>query len=93
MDEKKFYGPNEVSGVVIMDEKTPSGKDIVKVLFVSPTMKPEVVPLVAFERVVSKEPKDLNWLREKRYEALLNEVWQALGNAPFNPDTASPTPA
>ena len=73
MEKKSFVGPKEVIGVTVIDTKTPSGKDIVKILFADDSL-PEIMPLDTFELVVTDEPKDWNYLRDKRYEKLMIEL-------------------
>lgn len=70
----RYYGPNEVSGVVILDYKTPNGGEIVKVIYSADKLPPEIVPMKVFEKVVSDEPKTYNYIREVRYAELLKEL-------------------
>lgn len=75
MDEKiRFIGPNKVVGVVILEEKTPKGKNLVKVMYESNSVPAEVMPMVTFETLVSEQPKDWNWVRDQRYAELLKEI-------------------
>ena len=72
--KEAFIGPNKVSGVVILDYKTPKGAEVVKILYENPIIPFEIMPKVTFERVVSSEAKDWNYVREKRGEGLLEEL-------------------
>ena len=70
----RYIGPNEVTGVTILEEKTPTGKEIVRVYYAGDKLPPEDMPMVTFELLVSDVPKDYNWLRETRYKKLLEEI-------------------
>ena len=72
--KKRYVGPNEVSGVSIEEYKTPGGKEVVKIFYEGEVLPPEIMPMATFEKIVTDVPKDYNWLRETRYENLVNEL-------------------
>lgn len=74
LSKPRYYGPNQIRGVVVEDYKTPAGADIVRVIFEGENVPDEVMPLKAFENLVSEVPHDYNWLREFRYKELVNEM-------------------
>jgi hypothetical protein len=75
MQEKiRYIGPNKINGVVILEEKTPNGKELVKVLYENNVIPAEVMPMVTFENLVSDAPKDWNWIRDQRYAPLLKDI-------------------
>lgn len=74
VDTPRFVGPNQVFGVTITEDKTPSGKEIVKVLYENKELAPDVMPMAVFERLVTDVPKDYNWLRETRYQKLVDDM-------------------
>ena len=73
-EQIKYVGPNEITGVVILEEKTPKGAEMVKVLFKDEQLPAEVMPKTAFESLVSNEPHDWNYVRETRYKKLILEI-------------------
>ena len=73
-EQIRYIGPNKVGGVVILEEKTPNGKEMVKVLYESNTVPPEIMPMITFEALVSSDIKDWNWVRDQRYTQLLKDI-------------------
>ena len=73
-EQIKYVGPNEITGVVILDEKTPKGGEMVKVLYKDERLPSETMPKTAFEVLVSDEPRDWNHVRETRYKKLILEI-------------------
>lgn len=73
LTKPRYYGPNQIRGVVVMDYKTPAGADVVRVIFEGKNVTEEVMPIKTFEALVSEVPHDYNWVRENRYKTLLDE--------------------
>lgn len=73
-NKQNFIGPNQIFGIVQEEQRTPGGKEIVKVVYEGGKLSPETMPLATFEILVSEAPHDYNWLREKRYKKLLEEM-------------------
>lgn len=73
-EEKLFVGPNEVDRIELVDQKTPAGKDVAKVFYKGEGDRHEIMPLAIFNILKTNEPKDYNWLREKKHGQLLKDL-------------------
>lgn len=74
MEEVRYLGPNKIGSVVVLDEKTIGGNDIVQVNYEAPELDSERYTKAVFEQMVTNEPKDYNWLREHRYKKLILDL-------------------
>lgn len=76
MEEKQYYGPSEVYSKVEADG------------YVTATLKRETseelydikVPTVVFERVVTNEAKDWNYVQQVKLQAATNDIIEVLTN-------------
>lgn len=73
-----FYGPSEVVTVIEMPYKTPSGKDVVKVVLDRKVQPYEIVPKATFEAMASLEPIDDTTFQGKRYAIVLKQFSEIL---------------
>lgn len=70
--DEQYLGPFKVVGIVKMDVKTPLGGDVIEVLYEN--RPKEIVPLKAFELLVSPVPVDLTTLQRRRFDYLIPKL-------------------
>lgn len=76
MSDKKYLGPILVTLVEELNQKTPNGKDVVKVHLEN--NPPLIYVKDVFERVVTSTPIDFTLLREKTHEVTLKDLTSVL---------------
>lgn len=70
--QQEYFGPYKVFGLQREDFTTPSGAEVVRVLFES--IPPRIMPLATYKLLASKEPTDLTTIGNKKSEAIINAV-------------------
>ncbi len=79
MNETAMYiGPNKVKDNVVLDEKLPTGEDLIDITYESG--KKELLTRRTFEAVVKNEPSDLTTLRGARIIPLVQEMLTSMLN-------------
>lgn len=74
----QYIGPFKVLGVTKVDDlKTPSGKEVVKIIFESGNME-QLMPLEMFQFLVTETPTDLTTLGDKKVGKIRDEVVKTL---------------
>lgn len=68
----EYIGPMKVFGLQREDFTTPSGAEVVRVLFESAPAR--IMPLTAYKALVTNEPMDYTSLGDKKKEIVLNAV-------------------
>lgn len=74
--KKQFIGPKQVRVWEVVEDKTPGGKEIVKVEFEDDTV--EFLAKIMFDVVVSDEACDETKLREKRVNPIVETLLSVL---------------
>lgn len=70
--EQKYFGPWKVLGIERSDVTTPSGSEVVNVVFEG--RKPELVPKKAFDLLASEEPVGLDLFYKAKHEIMVPEI-------------------
>lgn len=81
MTEKKYLGPNEVLGVTVVEQKTPAGAEMVKVMYESsdlPLGTVEVMPKQTYELLISDQPRDWTWVRDTQSKRIQEDLAKVL---------------
>lgn len=68
-----YFGPAEVTMVIEMNYKTPSGGDVVKVMLDRKIQPYEILPKASFEKLVSLEPVEDTLFQQKRYQPIVDK--------------------
>ena len=75
---KMYFGPAEVTMVIELNQKTPSGGDVVKVCLDRKVQPYEIISKAAFEKLVSLEPVEDTLFQLKRYRPVLDKFAEIL---------------